>query len=227
MATFFSIGGPVVFASGGNINLLGMPTLTVNGSITFVVTDLGTVPSWVPVSQWNASATSVGFGLSTSTPYITIARGGSATYDLTLIPQGGFSGLVGFSCKGVPSTMSCSVVPDPMSVTGSNPISATVSVNPRTSAKFEKNADHGSTLLALLSLGLVGIVIVPLNWAEKKRQRKTVQILSLLVLTECSLGCGAAAQSQESPIPPAEYTVRVTASSGTITRSISFALTVK
>ena len=235
MATFFSIGGPVVFASGGNINLMGMPTLTVNGSITFVVTDLGTVPSWVPVSQWSASAASVGFVLSSSTPSATIARGGSATYDLTLTPQGGFGGFVGFRCSGVPSTMSCSVAPDPMSVSGSNPISATVSVNPRTpapgsSARSEKNAHHGSGLLALLSLGLVGIVVLPLSWAEKKRQRKAVQILSLLVLAEYSLGCGAVANSQEplpSPIPPAEYTVQVTASAGAITRSISFALTVK
>jgi hypothetical protein len=99
-----------------------------------------------------------------------------------------------------------------------------VSVNPRTSAK---NDHQGSTLLAVLSLGLVGIVVVPLSWAERKRQRKTAQIIGLLVLAEYSLGCGAAAQSQESPIPPVEYTVRVTASSGTITHAISFALTVK
>ncbi len=233
MATFFSIGGPVIFASGGNINLMGMPTLTVNGSITFVVTDLGTVPSWVPVSQWSASAAAAGFGLSSNTPSATIARGGSATYDLTLTPQGGFGGFVGFSCNGVPSTMSCSVAPDPMSVTGSNPVSATVSVNPRTprsSAASEKNGNRGSALLALLSLGLVGIVVVPLSGGEKKSQRKTVQILSLLVLAEYSLGCGGIAHSQEPlppPIPQAEYTVRVTASAGAITHSISFALTVE
>jgi hypothetical protein len=234
MATFFSIGGPVIFGSGGNINLMGMPSLTVNGSITFVVSDLGTVPSWVPVSQWSASAASVGFGLSSSTPSASIARGGSATYDLTLTPQGGFGGSVDFSCNGVPRTMSCLVSPDPMLVNGSNPISATVSVTPRTppprsSTQSQKAAHQGSSLLALLSLGLVGIVVVPLRWAGKKRQRKTVQILSLLVLAEYSLGCGAVAHSQEplqSPIPPTEYTVQVTASAGAITRSITFALTV-
>jgi hypothetical protein len=54
-ATFFTINGPVTFASGGNINLLGATTLVVNGSITFAVSDLGTTPSWVPISQWTAS----------------------------------------------------------------------------------------------------------------------------------------------------------------------------
>lgn len=53
MATFFSINGPVTFAAGGNINLMGASALTVNGSITFVVSDLGTAPSWVPVSRWS------------------------------------------------------------------------------------------------------------------------------------------------------------------------------
>jgi hypothetical protein len=49
--TFYTLGGSVVFASGGNIDLLGVPSLTVNGSITFIRTDLGGA-SWKPVSQW-------------------------------------------------------------------------------------------------------------------------------------------------------------------------------
>ena len=53
MATFYAANGPIVFSSGGNINLLGANTLTVNGSITFVVTDVSNPPTWVPVSQWS------------------------------------------------------------------------------------------------------------------------------------------------------------------------------
>jgi hypothetical protein len=50
--TFFTTNGPVHFAAGGNINLLGVSSLTVTGSITFVVSDLGGTPTWVPVSQF-------------------------------------------------------------------------------------------------------------------------------------------------------------------------------
>ena len=53
-ATFFTLDGPVTFSSGGNINLMGARSVIVNGSITFVVSDLGPAPSWVPVSQWKA-----------------------------------------------------------------------------------------------------------------------------------------------------------------------------
>jgi hypothetical protein len=50
--TLFTFAGPVVFGSGGNINLMGVSTLTVNGSITFIRNDLTGNLQWTPVSQW-------------------------------------------------------------------------------------------------------------------------------------------------------------------------------
>jgi hypothetical protein len=55
MVTFFTLGGAVTFGAGGNIDLMGLSTLTVNGTITFVRSDLGGL-SWKPVSQWSPSA---------------------------------------------------------------------------------------------------------------------------------------------------------------------------
>jgi hypothetical protein len=52
MVTFFTFAGPATFAAGGNIDLMGMNSLTVNGTITFVRTDLGGM-LWKPVSQWS------------------------------------------------------------------------------------------------------------------------------------------------------------------------------
>jgi hypothetical protein len=53
-ATFYTVQGPVTFVAGGNINLMGMNSVVVNGSITFVVSDLSYAPTWVPISQWSA-----------------------------------------------------------------------------------------------------------------------------------------------------------------------------
>jgi hypothetical protein len=54
--TFFTLGGgSVTFNSGGNIDLMGMSSLTVSGTITFVRTDLGGL-LWKVVSQWNPTA---------------------------------------------------------------------------------------------------------------------------------------------------------------------------
>src|SRR5208283_247409 len=50
--TLFTFAGPVTFASGGNINLMGASSVRVNGSITFIRTDLLQGLQWTPVSQW-------------------------------------------------------------------------------------------------------------------------------------------------------------------------------
>ena len=57
MVTFFTLGGPVTFGAGGNVDLMGMSSLTVNGTITFLRSDLGG-SYWKPVSQWSPGATS-------------------------------------------------------------------------------------------------------------------------------------------------------------------------
>jgi hypothetical protein len=64
MVTFFTLAGPVTFSSAGNIGLMGLTSITVNGSITFTRSDLGS-SQWIPVAQWSpprpaAQAISVG-----------------------------------------------------------------------------------------------------------------------------------------------------------------------
>lgn len=57
MVTFFTLGGPVTFGAGGNIDLMGMSTLTLTGTVTFVRSDLGG-SLWKPVSQWSPNPAS-------------------------------------------------------------------------------------------------------------------------------------------------------------------------
>ncbi len=52
MVTFFTFAGPAAFGSGGNIDLMGMSSLTVNGTVTLIRTDLGG-PLWKVVSRWS------------------------------------------------------------------------------------------------------------------------------------------------------------------------------
>jgi hypothetical protein len=53
MVTFFTLGGPVTFSAGGNIDLMGASSVTINGTMTFVRVDLGGL-LWKPVSQYRA-----------------------------------------------------------------------------------------------------------------------------------------------------------------------------
>jgi hypothetical protein len=52
MVTFFTFAGAVTFGAGGNIDLMGKSSITVNGTITFVRSDLGGL-TWKPVAQWS------------------------------------------------------------------------------------------------------------------------------------------------------------------------------
>jgi hypothetical protein len=52
MLTFYSLGGSVAFGAGGNIDLMGASSIAVNGSITFIRSDLGGA-TWKPVAQWS------------------------------------------------------------------------------------------------------------------------------------------------------------------------------
>ncbi|HEY8713887.1 MAG TPA: hypothetical protein VIM00_00825, partial [Candidatus Acidoferrum sp.] len=54
--TFFTLGGPVTFQAGGNIDLMGQKTLTLAGTVTFARVDLGGL-KWIIVSQWSPTAT--------------------------------------------------------------------------------------------------------------------------------------------------------------------------
>ena len=54
MVTFFTLGGTVTFAGGGNIDLRGSNQVQVDGSMTFVRNDLTGGLQWTPVSQWTA-----------------------------------------------------------------------------------------------------------------------------------------------------------------------------
>jgi hypothetical protein len=53
MVTFSTFAGPAIFSSGGNIDLMGAPSVTVTGSITFVRNDLRGSLQWTPVAQWS------------------------------------------------------------------------------------------------------------------------------------------------------------------------------
>ncbi len=232
--TFFALGGPVVFGSGGNLNLMGAGTITITGSITFMVSDLGGTSSWIPVSQWNPSSARVpaGFSLTSDTLSASITPSEIATFNVTVKSQGNFSGTVYFSCSGPPPGSVCIVSPNPLAVAGANPFDARIDVvHPRSSLTSNTSRNHGnsrkSSLLAVLTLGWMGMVMVPIGWTRAKRRFKGLHVVLLVALTIFSMGCGSSGQGPGSgEFPRGYYALQVTASAGSFSRSIQLALRV-
>jgi hypothetical protein len=152
MVTFFMLSGTSTFNAGGNINLLGVSSITVNGSITFVRNDLtGPLAAWTPVAQWNpvSLTTPPGFTVLASPASATVLPGDTSTFNLTVVPTGGFSGAVQLSCSGAPPRSLCSVSPNPLTVEGAFPLSATVAI----STTASRAGNHSSELSAKIPVG--------------------------------------------------------------------------
>jgi len=230
IATFYTINGPVTFASGGNINLMGVNSITVNGSITFIVTDLGNAPSWVPISQWGPQSSAPNFALSSSAQILTLAPGTKGTADLTVTPQNGFSGSVDFSCAVGSPEISCSVLPVVVSVNSPHAVGATVSITStvHTSSTPKVRGLRSSYFAALLSFGWTGMVVLPLVRPKGDGQVKRVVLTAgLLLLVLCTAGCGTSALSQKVIGSPSYYFPVVTATSGTYLQTLIFSVTVQ
>jgi hypothetical protein len=222
MATFYAINGPVTFASGGNIDMMGAPSITVNGSITFIVTDLGKSPSWVPISQWGLKSSAQNFVLSSATQTLALAPGATGTADLTLTPKNGFLGKVDFSCAVASVEISCSVLPGSVSVTGQNAVNAAVTfASTVNTSSTPRMRPFGSSCLALLSFGCMGMAMLPLTRPKSNQQARRLALTAVLsLLAFSSVGCGPA--RSQIVTAPRYYFPAVKATSGTSSQTVSF-----
>jgi Bacterial Ig-like domain (group 3)/FG-GAP-like repeat len=73
---------------------------------------------------------------------LTVARGTSGTYTLTVTPVGDFSGIVSLSCGGVPGGTTCSISPTQVTLSGASPAQATVTI---TAAQNASKGTHTLT----------------------------------------------------------------------------------
>lgn len=74
------------------------------------------------------------FSLSVSPTSSTINPGQSAMYTLTVTPRSGFNQQVSFSCAGAPADATCTISPAALTLDGTNPATATLTVETSASA---------------------------------------------------------------------------------------------
>jgi len=172
------------------------------------------------------------FALSAGHGTLTIAIAGQSVADTLIIsPAGGFTGTVQLSCTVSGGTSSSAaptcVVPATASVAGSSPVNATLTVN-TTGASTAQSAKDGRFFgerMGGLALGCLLLFMVP--------RRRAWAALGMVVLAAGSLvviGCGGSSGTRTSGstgTPAGNYTVTVTAASGTISTTTQIAVTVQ
>jgi len=174
------------------------------------------------------------FSFQSSAKAVTIAAAGqTGTATLSLAAMNGFSGQVALSCSGLPTGDSCTFAPPSVSLSGSATTTTMVTFVTAAAAKnpyIARNAFHllhsykGMTLAFVGPLGMLALL--------GTRRRSLVLRGSLLVavfamLTLGTVGCGSYKSPQQTPAAPTTSQVVINAVSGSITHSVTVALTVQ
>jgi subtilase family serine protease len=212
-------------------NAIGVLTGYNAGTGFNLATGLGSLNVANLMSSWGPT-----FYISSSNPAVTVSSpGGSGALAVTINSVNGFTGMVALACSGLPSGNTCSFSPSgPVALTSTTTsVSVTVTVQTATGElkpgqRFLKQGPQvpmvGTTALVLL-LG-VGLFILRASSADK-RWLKTALAVAVFSAWMALAGCGGGGSSSSSSggVPFTANGI-VTATSGNVTSSVPFVLTV-
>jgi hypothetical protein len=232
--------GTITFLNGsatlgtGTLNGMGVATLS---SSALPAGTLSITASYGGDTNFNSStstaatvtitaATTGDFNLSLSSSSATVTSGSSTQTTLTLMPTAGFSGTVTLSCTGNPKHTTCNFNPSTVTLDGSSGTSAlTIQTNGQTAELW-----HPSNLPTPLSRGnarILGAISVSslFGLVFFRRRNLVCRLTLLLIISGIALtvtGCGSSSKAQAGT-----YTINVVATSGALSHTSTFNLTVK
>ena len=160
----------------------------------------------------------------------TISAGQSATINISVAPQHGFSSAITFSCSGLPASSSCSF--NPASVTPSGSAASTTLTISTTSRALAASArplrKPGAPLLATALFALCGVIL--LGTGKKRKWQSVTLMLCALALVGGMIACGGGnppPPPQTQGTPAGTFSVVVTATSGNTSHTSTVTLTVR
>jgi len=229
--------GTVTFLDGATT--LGTGTLGATGTATYATSALavGThsiTASYAAAAGFAASTSSAvsvtitavpaTFSLGLSPATGTVSSGGSATTTITLTPAGGFSQAVSLACSGAPQGATCTISPASLTPSGSSAATAAMTISTASAMNRPgiSGSPRGTAALAFLGGGAF------LSFALLRRRREKLWGMQLglgLVLLGATLfaGCGGGSGGNTG----GTYTLTVTGTSGTLTQTTTYSLTVQ
>lgn len=173
-----------------------------------------------------ANSTSGGtpsFGMSTGTGALSVTDGQSVSTTVNIAPTNNFTGTVNFTCSGLPAGALCSFSPAQLTGAGSMPSSTQVTITTNKLASIQQSAVRGVALALLLPFAGL-LALRRRTWGP---WRLVAVCFAALLSLSTVVGCTHVYNASTAPTPPGTSQVSIGASSGSITQSTTFALTVK
>ena len=193
-----------------------------------------TINDNAPGSPQTVALTGTGqdFSMAPVAPTATVAAGQSATYSLSLLPDGGFSQTVSLGCTGAPDLSTCVVSPSSVTLNGAKPTTVTVTVSttsssfvvreiPWTSPPDKTNFRLVLVFVLLLTLGMVTAFVR----TPPKGTRLLAAAFTLLLLFSLSIlmaACGGGSSGAKNlGTPPGTYVLTVSGTFNSGSTSLS------
>ncbi len=196
-------------------------------------TGLGSVnaANLVNASTWKTTTAGADFSLSLSPSSVSVARGGTGTVTLTVTADGGFTGTVTPACSDLPTGVTCAGPAVMGSGTSTITFTATSSamLAPANRPTTFAGLSGSSRTTMLLVLCALCATLLLLSYGRGKR--KSSAVLAAAALALLFAGCGGGSSSNSgggggSSGPTGTSNVVITATSGTIQRSVVLSLTI-
>ena len=159
---------------------------------------------------------------STEVPSVTVTAGATGVFNLSVVPDAGFSAQANFSCSGAPPGGSCSLSPASFNLTGA-PVTMVLSVTTTAAHAAAAPLKIHNALFYAVVLGLPVILL------GKRRPGRMAASLMLLLLAFNAVSCGGGSGSGGggSPTPSGNYSIVVNGSAGSVQASTNVQLTVQ
>lgn len=190
-------------------------TLSATETLKAIAVAIGYSPSPVVTSNYTVNIMPAGFALSVNPSSLTIPPTASfGTIQLTVQPQGGFTGAVALSCSGLPPGAACGFSSSPVNLTNYNqPQIVTVTISTGLTAMLHHSGNplvpEATLALAICFFGF--------------RKRRGIQVLLLAVISVLGVsmvsGCGSSGPGTSTS------TVTVTATAGSLSTKTQVSIT--
>jgi hypothetical protein len=202
-----------------------------------------TVPAFSVVAVSLAAQSPPPDFAATATPAsATIKAGQQAQFTLTLTPFAGFRQAVNLSCSGAPQNATCAVAPTTVTLDGTNPGTATVTISTK-SATAAASFIPGSSW-TWIAIGVAMFAFLGMGFGRTPTARAgrlgIAVVLAAGMLASCgggggggggnpssTPGSGTPAPSSTPGTPAGSYTLTVTESSGSITHTTQLPIQVQ
>jgi hypothetical protein len=217
-------------AAGAHCSISATFTPTASGARTATVTISDNAASSPQMITLRGAGQDFSLSLSTVSP---IEPGSSANSQLTVTSVAGYNQLISLACSGAPALSSCTVTPSSITPSATTTTAAlTLTTTGKAMAGLVRNPSTfppAALLLFGLLASLVMLTLMAVGFlAPGWRRLRPIGLTLAAVLLLSAIGLVACGSSTKgSSTPAGNYTLTVTATSGTLMRSATVQVTVQ